>query len=284
MTVAEAALVGPMPEKSLSVIHKHAQASHRGASDRREELRRVGGVGAEGEKTCRFAPCLLETGWRVSEGVGVTDRDGHITVCWRACSEYGGCGTDSGALRVGREATETTSTGRNRLASALGSTKVAPAPSSGAQGASSQIGAHSPIGAQGSTKVIGAYGSNEDGGAYNAVRPATTEASPGETCMMTAASIYGEDAVVERGEAAGPNHGAAAATAPSPEGDKSSRIVAGDDLEPRRGSDLTCMMTAASKYGGDTVVPLEVDVEMDEAEEKLQPLSAGSDEAEAGRH
>ena len=36
MTVAEAALVGPMPEKSLSVIHKHAQASHRGASDRRE--------------------------------------------------------------------------------------------------------------------------------------------------------------------------------------------------------------------------------------------------------
>ena len=73
---------------------------------------------------------------------------------------------------------------------------------------------------------------------------------------------------MERGEAAGPNHGAAAATTPSPEGDKSSRVVAGDDLEPRRGSDLTCMMTAASKYGGDAVVPLEVDEEIDEAEEK----------------
>ena len=81
MTVAEAALVDPMPEKSLPVTHKQAQASLRGASDHREELRRVGGVGAEGEKTCRFAPCLLETGWRVSEGVGVTDRDGNITVC-----------------------------------------------------------------------------------------------------------------------------------------------------------------------------------------------------------
>ena len=140
--------------------------------------------------------------------------------------------------------------GPTKVIDALGSTEVASAPSIGAQGSSSQVGAHSPIGAQGSTKVIGAYGSNEDGGAYNAVRPATTEASPGETCMMTAASIYGEDAVVERGEAAGPNHGAAAATAPSPEGDKSSRVVAGDDLEPRRGSDLTCMLTAASKYGG----------------------------------
>ena len=67
MTVAEAALVDPMPEKSLPIIHKHAQASHRGASNRREELRRVGGVGTEGEKTCRFASCLLERGGRVSE-------------------------------------------------------------------------------------------------------------------------------------------------------------------------------------------------------------------------
>ena len=55
MTVAEAALVDPMTEKNLPIIHKHAQASHGGASNRREELRSVGGVGTEGEKTCRFA-------------------------------------------------------------------------------------------------------------------------------------------------------------------------------------------------------------------------------------
>ena len=74
------------------------------------------------------------------------------------------------------------------------------------------------------------------------------------TCMTTAAANCGEDAVVERGVAAGPNHGASAATAPSPEGDDFSQAVAGGDLEPRRGSDLTCMTTAAANYGEDAVV------------------------------
>ena len=77
---------------------------------------------------------------------------------------------------------------------------------------------------------------------------------PETTCMMPAAANYGEDAVSERGVAAGPNHGASAATAPSPEGDDFSQVVAGGDLELRRGSDPTCMTTAAANYGEDAVV------------------------------
>ena len=62
---------------------------------------------------------------------------------------------------------------------ALGTTEVAPAPSIGARGSSSQIGAHSSSGAQGSTKAAGALGSAEvapsgnDGGATRVDREAT---------------------------------------------------------------------------------------------------------------